>query len=414
MADHSDVVVVGAGLSGLAAARVLVAAGVQTTVLEASDAVGGRVRTDVIDGYRLDRGFQVLDTGYPELRRVADFDALHLGAFTRGAKIRQGSRLHTLADPLAHPTMSLASAGAPGSLLDKVRFGAMAGRDAVAPGSVVRGLGELSSYDELRKWGISDRFIDAFVRPFFAGVFLERELATSSRFMHLLLRSMARGSQALPAAGMQALPEQLAAGLPAGTVRLGERIASVDADGVTLTSGVRLAARAVIVAVEPSAAANLLPGLNIPRMHGVTTLYHCMPDSPLREPTIVLDVDRPDLCTNTLVVSEAVPSYAPAGRSLVQTSIVGVAPDDVEGAVRERLAQVFGTDTREWEHLATYRIAEALPEFLPGSPLTRAARVATGLYVCGDHRATPSQQGALVSGRRAATAVLADLGFQPS
>ena len=414
MAHRWDVVVVGAGLSGLAAARVLAAAGVQSTVLEASDAVGGRVRTDVVDGYRLDRGFQVLDTGYPELRRVADFGALDLGAFTRGAKIRQGSRLHTLADPLAHPTKGLASAGAPGSLLDKVKFGALAGRDAVAPDSVVRGLTDLSSYDELRRWGISDRFIDAFIRPFFAGVFLERELATSSRFMHLLLRSMARGSQALPALGMQALPEQLAAGLPAGTVRLGERVASVDATGVTLVGGERLAAQAVIVAVEPRAAANLVPGLRVPRMHGVTTIYHSMADSPLREPTIVLDLDRPDLCANTLVVSEAVPSYAPAGRSLVQTSIVGHAPDDVEGAVRERLAKVFGTDTREWEHLATYWIDEALPEFLPGQPLQRSVRVADGLYVCGDHRATPSQQGALVSGRRAASAVLADLGVPSS
>jgi phytoene dehydrogenase-like protein len=228
--------------------------------------------------------------------------------------------------------------------------------------------------------------------------------------MHLLLRSMARGWQALPAAGMQALPEQLAAALPAGTMRLGVRAASVDPRGVTLGDGTRLAARAVIVAVEPRAAAELLPGVAIPRMHGVTTIYHSCESSPLGEPTIVLDLDRPDLCANTLVVSEAVPSYAPAGRALVQTSIVGNAPPLVELDVRERLAVVYGTDTREWDHLATYRIREALPEFLPGSPLVRSPRLAAGLYVCGDHRATPSQQGALVSGRRAAAAVLADLG----
>ena len=406
--------VVGAGLSGLAAARVLVAAGVTTQVLEASDAVGGRVRTDVVDGFRLDRGFQVLNTGYPELRAVADLGALDIGRFTRGAKVREGSRLHTIADPFLHPTKSLASAGAPvGSLGDKLRLGLMAGRDAGFPASRLKELKDRSSYDELRAWGISDRLIDAFIRPFFAGVFLESELATSSGYMHLLLRCMARAWQGVPALGMQALPEQLAARLPTGTVRCSTPVQSVDAAGVTLVDGSRLAARAVIVAVEPAAARHLLPGLVVPRMHGVTTIYHSCAGSPLGEPTIVLDLDRPDLCANTLVVSEAAPSYAPAGRSLVQTSIVGRAPADVEPAVRERLAAVYGTDTREWTHLATYTIDEALPEFLPGTPLRRPVRLDDGLYVCGDHRDTPSQQGALVSGRRVAAAVLADLGLRP-
>ena len=414
MSAAVDVVIVGAGLSGLAAARVLSRSGLECAVFEASDAVGGRVRTDVVDGYRLDRGFQVLDTGYPELRNVADLGALDLGRFTRGAKIREGDALHTVADPFLHPTRGRAALAADvGSLADKVRLGALAARDAVTPSAALCLADDRTSYDELRRWGVSDRMIDAFVRPFFAGVFLENELATSSRLMHLLLQSMARGWQAVPALGMQALPEQLASALPIGTVWLDTRIASVAADGVVLDDGTRVGARAVVVATEPAAAAVLLPGLEIPRMHAVTTLYHSAAHTPLDEPTIVLDLDRPDVCTNTLVVTEAAPTYAPAGRALVQTSIVGVAPDDIEPAVRERLAQVYGTDTREWDHLATYTIREALPDFPPYSPFSKPARVGAGLYICGDHRATPSQQGALISGRRAARAVLQDLRRAP-
>ena len=176
--SSAEVVVVGAGLAGLCAARRLAAAGVDVVVLEAADAVGGRVATDVVDGFLLDRGFQVHNTGYPEAARVLDHAALDLRAFTPGALVRVGDRLHRVADPRRRPLAAPGTVLAPiGSPLDKARVALLAARDALLP----RPTGsppapETTTYEALRQRGLSDTVIDRFLRPFLAGVFLEREL----------------------------------------------------------------------------------------------------------------------------------------------------------------------------------------------------------------------------------------------
>ena len=392
-----DVLVVGAGLAGLACARALQGSGLSVTVLEKDERVGGRIQTDAVDGLLLDRGFQVFNTGYPEAQRVLDFGALDLRAFDPGALVRSGSRLHRVGDPRRLPTWALSTATAPiGSVKDKAALAITAARAVLGP---VRARREQTTYDALRSRGLSDQTIDRFLRPFLSGVFLESELETSSRFLDLVLRSFGRGTQAVPAAGMGAIPQQLAQGLD---VELGTSVRTVGPGRVDDRT-----ARAVVVATAAPQAAALLPGLAVPRMNGVTTHYFLAGQAPLREKAIVLDADRRGPVANTVVLTNAAPSYAP-GQVLVSASVVD--GDAGETAVRTHLSWLYGGEVASWQHVRRYDIRDGVPDMRPPlGDLRRPVRLEPGLYICGDHRDTGSIQGALVSGRRAAAAVRKDL-----
>ncbi|WP_307796202.1 NAD(P)/FAD-dependent oxidoreductase [Amycolatopsis sp. 195334CR] len=400
-----DVVVIGAGLAGLAAAGELTARGVDVTVVEAADEVGGRVRTDVVDNFRLDRGFQVLLPAYPEVRAKFDLPALRLRAFTRGAYTDDRQ---LLAPPSrAAAIAGLARLGITGPLAS-AGVVAMSARDLALPSARLRRPLSRSTAAELSRFRVYGAVRERVLRPFLAGVFLDRDLTTDARLLHLIWRCFLLGGGAVPQLGMGELPRQLAAGLLAGTVHFGRPVARAEPGLVQFEDGQRLRARAVVVATDGSTAAELLPGLPEPRWHSVTTYYFTAAASPLPEPTLVLD-GSPDLLLNTAVMSEVSPSYAPAGQALVAAS-VPERTDTTEHDVRERLARLYRSSTRDWRLIRKYVIERALPVMGPGHPLTRPVRFGAGLYVCGDHRDTSSLQGALVSGRRAARAVLADLG----
>ena len=399
----ADVVVVGAGLAGLACALRLTQSGVDVELREAADRVGGRVATDEVDGMLLDRGFQVHNTGYPEARRVLDHPSLALRPFLSGALVRVGDRLHRVGDPRRVPSWAPATVAAPiGSLRDKVLIGAPAARAALAPPRRLLDAPETTTYEALRARGLSDEVVDRFFRPFLSGVFLEDRLETSSRFFDLVWRSFARGTQCVPAAGIGAIPAQLAGRLPAGTLRLGTPVAEVApgrVDGQPV--------RAVVVATDPVTAGRLLPGLPVPRMQGVTTLYHLAPEPPVAQAAIVLDGEASGPVVNTVVLTNAAPTYAPR-RCLVSSSVVS--GDAAEPGVRAHLSRLYDVETRDWQHVATYDVREALPSQAPPvGRLRRPVRLERGLHVAGDHRDSASIQGALVSGRRAARSVLADL-----
>ncbi len=400
-----DTVVVGAGLSGLCAALRLAAAGVEVVVLEAGPAVGGRVATDVVDGFLLDRGFQVYNTAYPESARVLDHDALDLRAFTPGALVRRGDRLHRVADPRRRPLAAPGTLLAPiGSPLDKVRIALLAARDGLSPASRLTSAPDLTTYEALRRRGLSDAMIDRFLRPFLAGVFLEGELETSSRFFDLVWRTFVRGAVCVPAGGMRRIPEQLAARLPAGTVHLGVTVTAVRG-GEVVTAGGTVRARSVVVATDPVTASALLPGLAVPRMNTVTTVYHAAPEPPVREPILVLDGEGRSPVVNSLVLTNAAPAYSPDDRALVSTSVLGLDPPD-DAMLRRALERLYGVSVGDWETVATVRVPGALPAAPPPLDLRQPVDLGGGLFVAGDHRDSPSIQGAMVSGRRAATAVL--------
>lgn len=407
-----DVVVVGAGLAGLSCARELLRGGRRVRVLEAGDAVGGRVRTDLVDGFRCDRGFQLINTAYPVVPRVFDLTALRLCSFVPGALVYSGGRRHRLVDPRRRPGDTLRCARAPvGTLRDKATLAALTGFDVLAPAARVRATREETTARLFDRCGLSPSIVDGFLRPFLSGVFLEGELATSARFFHLVWRCFAEGALGVPATGMGELPRQLALGLPADALRLRTPVRAVTDAGVVLADGGRVEAPAVVVATDPGAAGELL-GADLPErpeMHSVTTLYHAAPRPPLDEPILLLDGER-ELIVNTVVLTAAAPGYAPAGQSLVSTSVLGADHElaELERRVRARLAVLYDTDTIGWRHLASYPIRAAVPAQRPPLRLRRPVRLRPGLFVCGDHRDTSSIQGAVVSGHRAARAVLAD------
>ena len=416
----SDVLILGGGLAGLACACELTTRGVSCQILEASDAVGGRVRTDVVDGFLLDRGFQVLLTAYPEAQRQLDYSALQLRAFAPGALVRFEGRFHSVVDPWRRPLGVFRTLASPiGSLGDKVKVARLRQRVTRPPLESIFQSPDRSTLDYLRGCGFSSAMIERFFRPFFGGIFLERELRTSSRMFEFVFRMFSLGNTALPAGGMGAIPQQLLQRLPAGTVRLGQKAVKVGPSAVTMASGEELKARAVVVATNAAAARQLLPQIPGLGSRGTACFYFAAEKPPVSQPILVLNGDGNGPINNLCVPSVVAQSYAPAGAHLVSATVISEAPiaqsarasEQQLAAVQNQLVDWFGEDVRRWRHLRTDWIPDALPEQLPtAGVLAKDTLVQPGLYICGDHRETASINGALASGRSAADAVADALG----
>lgn len=421
-----DVVVVGAGLAGLATAIDVQRAGRSVAVLESSDGVGGRVRTDTVRGYRLDRGFQVLLTAYPEVDLRLDAAALDLRAFEPGSLVWTGARPYAIGDPFRRPSMLLASALAPvGSIADKLRLARLLQRVKSAdPVSLLRGA-DRSTLEMLQAEGFSSRIVERFFRPLLGGIQLDPDLAGSARMAELVLRCLGTGDSAVPATGMQAIPDQLAARLAPGSVHLSTPVVEVSPGAVRTADGRTVSARRVVVATEGPAAATLLgQRMADPGSLSVGAVWFAAPEPPVRSRLIVLDGARSGPALNVAVMSNVAPGYvtpaAECGPALVvaacPTTVPGsaagvtsdVTSDDLATAVRRQLRGWWGPVVDHWTTLRVDRIPHGQPDHRPPFRPKRAQSLGDGLFVCGDHRDTPSIQGALHSGRRCAEAVLAD------
>ena len=434
-----DVVIVGAGVAGLAAAQHLTRAGLTVTVLEAAHHVGGRMSTEKVDGFRLDRAGRLLSTAYPELRRTPGLNTLTLRPFSPGVLLHSDGRHHRASAPgiprsaRGAFTAARALASAPrlprprpqsgahrpgplGGPLDQTRLTTTLARLAAIEPARLLARSELPAAQALAARGLPPRTVDGFLRPLLAALLCDPDLRTSSRCADLALHSFARGRLCLPQGGADTLPELLAASLPLGTVHTGVQVGTVSTTRVTTRDHGELTCRAILLATGARAAAELLPGLHIPAFHPVTVVHHTTDEPPLTEGALLLDADRSGPVAHTAVISQVDATRAPAGRALISSTVLGVppAPAHLDTAVRAQLARIYRTSTSRWELLAVHHDPEAVPAMTPPHDLRRPVRLLAGLYVCGDHRDTSTVQGALHSARRAAHAVLSDLGARPA
>lgn len=400
-------------MAGLCCGRELALRNISFQILEASDGVGGRVRTDLMDGFRLDRGLQNYLSSYPEGKRVLDYDKLNLKPFTRAVRVWFGGQFHRLADPREEFLTAVASAFSPvGTLGDKFAAVKLKASSAVDPATAT----DEPTVEFLRANGVGERMIDRLFRPFLGGVFLEKEMTTSARFGRFIYHLFGEGHPTVPALGVQQIPDQIAAGLPAGSIRLNCPAAKITDNAVSLANGERLTAKAVVIATDGPAAVRLCGGaLAEVGSNGSTTLYYAAAKPPVDGPVLMLDGEGVGPVNSAAVMSEVSRDYAPDRHALIAASVVGVPTGDdaeLDRLVRRQLGGWFGVEVVSvWRLLRVYRVRHTLPSQPVGvlNPWERPVKLRSGLFVCGDHRDNASINGAMTSGRRAAEVVSGEL-----
>jgi len=410
---QKPVVIVGGGLAGLCCARGLTERKIPFMLLESKDRFGGRVRTESVEGFQLDVGFQVLLTSYPEAAEILDYKRLRLGRFEPGALVRCEGKFHRFADPWRQPKQLISTAVAPiGSLRDKLRVGSLRADVLRGDPDDLLDRPEISTLDRLCQYGFSSGMIQRFFRPFFSGVFLEKELSTSSRKFDYLFRLFSSGQAALPTGGMRQIVEQLAEPLARDSIRLNASVTSVFGDGVQMDSGEQIAASRVVIAVDAWNAAKLLGNSALPHGHHVAVIYFAARRPPVKNPVLVLNGEESGPVNSLCVPSQVAEKYAPAGQSLVSVSVLlevdsgGRINQPVESEVLEQLESWFGPEVRQWRHLKSYTVLNALPaQPRIDRPPARQTVREDGIVVCGDYTDVASIQGAMRSGRLAALAV---------
>jgi len=389
----------------LTCAKYLKDRGIEALVLEASDGVGGRVRTDEIDGFKLDRGFQVFLTSYPEAEKLLDYEALKFKKLPSGARIRNGDDFFVMPNPLKNILTAPQALFSPvGGIFDKLKILQLnvEMRNAIEPTTRT----DETTIEFLTKFGYSETIIRRFFVPFFSGVFLEKNLETNSSFFKFLFSMFSKGDVVIPENGMQAIPEQIAKHLTVNNLRLNTRVLKIDGTTIHLENGETLEAEKIVLATDAITAAKLLGEESKTEFNGTTCLYF-ESDSPLKidgKPYLIINSNTDEIINHILPISDVSPSYAPPNKSMISVSIVGNRDVTTEDVQRE-LAKWFGTEN-VWRHLKTYKIPEALPQFLKGSATETNLKISENVYRCGDYTAYPSLNAAMKTGRQVAEMIL--------
>ncbi|HEX4204016.1 MAG TPA: NAD(P)/FAD-dependent oxidoreductase [Ktedonobacteraceae bacterium] len=422
------IIIIGAGLAGLTCAKKLTEAGHKVLVLEAADQAGGRVRTDYHeDGYRLDRGFQVLFTAYPAAKRHLYYDALKFRKFAPGAILVQGSKKYEITDPLREPTHTVTSLLNPLIPLgDKVQVLRLRAQLANQPtNDIFTGKLEPTGTDEtteayLTRLGFSPKFLDNFVRPFYGGIFLDRSLQTSARMFQFTFKMLTTGDIVVPAEGIQLIAKQLASRLPKGALRYNARVGELlrnngQVTGVRLASGERIEADQVVIATASPEAQRLLQAAEQPlptEARSTVCVYFAGDERLYPQRKILLNTDPHAYVNNAVLLTNIAPTYAPPRKHLLSVTVLNNPGEDDETVVersRAEIARWFPEhNLSHWQRLAVYRIPIA--QFAqPAGIFDRLPTNTTsieGVYIAGEYTQSSSIQGAMHSGEHAAQALL--------
>lgn len=405
-----NVVVIGAGISGLIAAYELERAGIKPILLEASDRVGGRVTTDEVDGFLLDRGFQVLLTAYPEARRYLDFEILKLKKFYPGALILKPGGSFPISDPLRNLSEIFGMVFSPvGSLFDKLKIYKLTKYLQKKQIDDIFNTPNISTIQFLRDYGFSEKIIANFFKPFFKGIFLENELRTSARMFQFVFKMFGEGFAAVPENGMQAIPAYLESKLELTDLRLNTPVTKVEGQKVFLKNGEILDADKIIIAGKPD---YLLPQLKgqINSYHAVYNLYFSLEKSFLARPMIGLVADDKFLINNIVFMTDVSKTYSKKGKALLSVSVVKdvETPENLVQLVAVELEAISGIKAEFFKHIKTYEIKEALPdveEMKADLPFTNT-KIHDHIFLAGDYLLNGSLNAAMTSGRKAAEALL--------
>lgn len=414
--EHFDCVIVGAGVAGLACAKVLHENKIDFTVLEKDSSPGGRIKTDFVDGFQLDHGFQVLQTGYSDISNYLDLDSLDLASFPAGVGVRYNGRFHIVADP-RHHVQNLYStvASSIGTFGDRIRLLKLALSVCRRPMEDIFDQPEEKTIDFLKLKGFSERFIQSFFTPFFAGACLDRSLAASSRVLKYIIRLFAMGDAALPAGGMVAIPQQLASVIPQKSVQYNTAVVELKNGRVSLADGRIIRTKMIVVATHQPDFCDLLQIKKPKTSVSEACLYFSSEwQPPFNNPFLLLNGENHGPINNIAFPSMVSPHYAPAGKTLIAIVVLDEAllnRDDLEDLVRIQCAEWFGAAVDGWEHIKTYRIYHALPDQSPPTenPYLMPEPVSEGIMACGEHKSLPGLQWALMSGAMAGKSVVKDL-----
>lgn len=374
-----EITVVGAGLAGLSAAITLQNAGRAVRVVEASDRPGGRVSTDLIDGFTLDRGFQLINAHYPEIKRLDVISSLNFTEAPRAVDVSMEDRRFTVGDPRQYLASSLSAAA--GTIKEK--FNLL--RYLVTPSDATKSVEE-----ELKHLG---NLYQRVLSPFLTGVFLTSPSRINAINGKEIIRSFISGKPGLPADGVGVLPKLLASKI--NKIEYGRRVDSLREFG----------RGPVIVATDVTTAAQLLDMTSVPQLAASTTWYHEVPKDLSASQRLLIDGQRRGPVVNSILISHLVPTYAPKGKALLSSTTIEFAS---ESEVRRHLSLMWGAQSSEWSLIAKYEIPKSLPIFAPGHREITSSKISDGVFVAGDYRAAPSQNGALLSGRLAAQSLLFD------
>jgi phytoene dehydrogenase-like protein len=411
MKNDADVIIIGAGLAGLTAAKVLKRAGKKVLVLEASNTVGGRVQTDEYNGFLLDRGFQVFLTAYPEAKQHLDYKALELCKFDPGALILNRDGNTSLGDPIRQPgslIKTLMSSAA--TLTDKFRMLRLKLKLSRKSIKEIFAGQEMTTMAYLKKEGFSETIINQFFRPFMTGVFLEDQLSTSSRMFEFVFKMFSEGDAAVPAKGMGMISKQLAACLSSEEILFNQQVNAVEGNTVTTVGGSTYKAAYVLIATD----ALHSPIRNVSdnaEFHSVSNMYFTAEKRPFESPLIALNTNKRKLVNNIAVMDRISAAYAKNGDALISLSLIGDHSKANEAELQDKvIAEVkfWYPEAVKWKHLRTYHIEYALPndDRVKNEPEESALQLNAPCFVCGDYLLNGSINAAMRSGRLAAEAII--------
>ncbi len=405
-----DVIIVGGGIAALSTALELEKFNLKILILEKTDRVGGRVKTDVVDGFLLDHGFQVYLTSYPEGKKLLDYKELNLKPFYSGALCFNQTRSFTVTDTRRHKMSMPKMAFSPvGGIMDKLRLGNLRARLIDTSTEDIFERPEVNTAEYLKQNRYSKTIINRFFKPFYGGIFLDTELETSSRMFEFVFKMFAEGNAALPAKGMEAIPQQLKSQLKTTEFKFHTEVKNVSGNMIQLADGSHLSCDHIVVAINKD---EVIEQVDANQNWRETATYYFSADkSTLKKNIIALNYHEPKLVNNFTVISDTAKTYAPKGKHLISVSLEKIPEESVEDVstkIKNELALTFGSDVQSWKFLRNYHIKRALPkiqDFRYEIPFSET-KLRDGLYLAGDHLLNGSINGAMKSGKLAAQAVI--------